>query len=210
MSPEQARGETHIVGPPADQYALGAILYELLTGRPPFQGTSVLDTLDQVRKKEPVPPSQLQHKVPRDIETICLKCLEKESSRRYPDVIALVEDLRRFRDGKPIVARPVSDAERAWRWCLRNKGVATLGAAVAALLVLVTVVSAAAAATVSRKNQALGEANTALGAANTALEAANGRAEERRRDAEEKKQLAEAAARAPTNKTAAPSRRSSS
>ena len=135
MSPEQAKGETHKVGPAADQYALGAILYELFTGRPPFQGTSVLDTLDQVRKKEPVPPSQLQPKMPRDLETICLKCLEKDPARRYADVAALAEDLRRFQAGEPIVARPVSGPERFWRWCLRNQGVAALGAAVAVLLV---------------------------------------------------------------------------
>ena len=128
MSPEQARGEIQSVGPAADQYALGAILYELLTGRPPFQGTSVLDTLDLVRKKEPVPPSQLQPKMPRDIETICLKCLEKEPTRRYKDVAALGEDLHRFRTGTPILARPVSTPERLARWCLRNKKIAALGA----------------------------------------------------------------------------------
>ncbi len=138
MAPEQARGENETVGPAADQYALGAILYELLTGRPPFQGTSVLDTLDMVRSREPVPPSQLQPKTPRDLETICLKCLEKEIPRRYSDVLALAEDLRRFRAGETILARPVSDAERLWRWCLRNRRVASLGTAVALLLVIVT------------------------------------------------------------------------
>ena len=145
MSPEQAKGETHIVGPAADQYALGAILYELLTGRPPFQGASVLDTLDQVRQKEPVPPSQLQTKVPRDLETICLKCLEKDPSRRYPDVTALAEDLRRYQAGEPIVARPVSEAERIWRWCLRNQAVASLIATAATLLFVVAAVAATAA-----------------------------------------------------------------
>jgi serine/threonine protein kinase/tetratricopeptide (TPR) repeat protein len=182
MAPEQARGETQNVGPAADQYALGAILYELLTGRPPFQGTSVLDTLDQVRKKEPVPPSQLQPKMPRDIETICLKCLEKEPSRRYPDVAALTEDLRRYRAGKPIVARPISDPERLWRWCLRNP----LGAAVASLLVIVAAVSTAAAMTVSRTNQALATANAGLEKAKTL-------AESRRIEAENKQKVAEAA-----------------
>jgi len=189
MAPEQARGETHKVGPAADQYALGAILYELLTGRPPFQGTSVLDTLDQVRKREPVPPSQLQPKMPRDIETICLKCLQKEPARRYPDVSALAEDLRRFQAGKPIVARPVSQFERLWRWCLRNQRVAVLGAAVALLLILVAAVASMAAVTVSHKNDA-------LGAANVALKEANGRAEEKRLEAVQKQQIAEAAARA--------------
>ena len=134
MAPEQARGESQQVGPAADQYALGAILYELLTGHPPFQGTSVLDTLDMVRNKEPVPPSQLQPKTPRDLETICLKCLEKDIARRYPDALTLAEDLRRFRAGETIQARAVSDTERAWRWCRRNPKIAILSSVIAALL----------------------------------------------------------------------------
>jgi tetratricopeptide (TPR) repeat protein/tRNA A-37 threonylcarbamoyl transferase component Bud32 len=189
MAPEQARGETHEVGPAADQYALGATLYEMLTGRPPFRGASVLDTLDMVRTKEPVAPSQLQPKVPRDIETICLKCLEKDPMRRYADAAVLAEDLRRFQGGEPIVARPISAAERLARWCLRNKRVAVLAAAVALLLSTVAVVSGVAALLVARKNRALETANFAL------IEA-NARAEEGRQDAETKRVLAEAAARA--------------
>jgi tetratricopeptide (TPR) repeat protein len=160
MAPEQARGENETVGPAADQYALGAILYELLTGRPPFQGTSVLDTLEMVCTREPVPPSQLQPKTPRDLETICLKCLEKEVSRRYPDVLALAEDLHRFRAGETILARPVSDAERFWRWCHRNPRVAFLSTAVALLLLIVAAGSAIAAVIFSGQNQALGKAKT--------------------------------------------------
>ena len=138
MAPEQALGDTRSVGPASDQYALGAILYEMLTGRPPFQGASVLDTLDMVRNLEPVPPSQLQPKIPRDLETICLKCLQKESGRRYADCAALAEDLRRFRNNDPILARPVSAPERFYRWCRRNPKVAALTAAVAVLLLAVS------------------------------------------------------------------------
>jgi serine/threonine-protein kinase len=179
MAPEQAKGDSKLVGPAADQYALGAILYELLTGRPPFQGTTALETLDQVRNNEPVPPSQLQPKIPRDAETICLKCLEKEPARRYADVAALAEDLRLFQAQEPIQARAISDVERLWRWCVRNRRVAVLAAAVALLFTAVVVVSSASAVVVSAKNRD--------------LEKANRYAEDRRADAERKQKLAEEA-----------------
>ena len=135
MAPEQTTGAEK-AGPAADQYALGATLYEMLTGRPPFRGSSILDTLDLIRTAEPVAPSQLLPRMPRDLETICLKALQKDPARRYPDVAAMAEDLRRFRAGEPIVARPVSGPERAWRWCRRNPAVAFLLGAVAASLLL--------------------------------------------------------------------------
>jgi tetratricopeptide (TPR) repeat protein len=132
MSPEQATGDNRSVGPATDVYALGAVLYELLTGRAPFRGATVLDTLDQVRGQEAVPPVRLQPKTPRDANTICLKCLHKEPHRRYASAEELADDLRRFRAGETIRARATGPWEKTWRWGRRNPGWAT----VAVLLVL--------------------------------------------------------------------------
>jgi serine/threonine-protein kinase len=134
MAPEQARGEGKIVGPAADIWALGVILYELLTGQPPFRGVQVLDTLQQVVEREPVPPRRLQPQVPRDLETICLKCLQKRPPRRYGTATALADDLKRYLDGRPIQARPVGNLERVAKWARRRPGAAAL---VALLLLMV-------------------------------------------------------------------------
>jgi len=125
MAPEQAAGEKGI-GPAADIHALGAILYQLLTGWPPFQGNTVLAVLQQVRTCEPVPPSRVCARVPRDLETICLKCLEKDARRRYATAYDLAEDLRSFLAGEPIKARPAGRWERLWRRVKRRPAVAAL------------------------------------------------------------------------------------
>jgi tetratricopeptide (TPR) repeat protein len=126
MAPEQAGAQRGPPGPGADIYALGAILYELVTGRPPHQATSPVDTLVQVRLAEPIPPRRLQAGLPRDLDTICLKCLRKAPERRYLSAAALADDLHCFLAGKPIQARPVGVWEIGWRWCRRNPQAAGL------------------------------------------------------------------------------------
>ncbi len=135
MAPEQASGRGHEAGPAADVYALGAILYDCLAGRPPFKGKTVVETLDRVRTEEPVPPSHWQAGVPLDLDTVCLKCLRKEPEKRYASAAALAEELQRYLDDRPIQARPVGDIEKLTRWCRRNPLAAALLTGIVALFV---------------------------------------------------------------------------
>jgi serine/threonine protein kinase/WD40 repeat protein len=137
MSPEQAQGQTDKIGPLSDVYSLGAILYHLLTGRPPFHTASMLETLKQVIERDPVSPRSLNPEVNRDLETVCLKCLEKDPAKRYASARHLAEDLRRFVEGHAILARPISRAEKAWRWCRRQPSTAALIALAALMLVII-------------------------------------------------------------------------
>ena len=134
MPPEQASGETDTIGPAADIYSLGAILYALLTGRPPFQSANVMDTLLAVLEQEPVAPRQLNPALDQDLETICLKCLQKDAGRRYGTTDEVVAELGRYLNGEPIHARPISKLERGWRWCKRKPALAGLGALAAVML----------------------------------------------------------------------------
>jgi tRNA A-37 threonylcarbamoyl transferase component Bud32 len=163
MSPEQAYGRRGTITTATDVYGLGAILYALLSGRAPFGGDSVLDTIDAVRTKAPEPPTKLNVKIPRDLETICLKCLEKDPRRRYASAQALVDDLHAWLDLRPIAARRVGLAERAWLWCKRRPAIAALAAlvflAVGGGTAAVITVQANANRALLGKNRELAEAN---------------------------------------------------
>ena len=139
MSPEQAAGQRASVGTASDIYSLGAILYSLLTGRPPFQAATMVDTLLQVINDSPISPRQVNPAIDRDLETICLKCLEKTASRRYPTAQDLSDELQRFINGHPIEARPVGVLSRVWRWSCRRPKLAAAWSTVAALLLFLSI-----------------------------------------------------------------------
>jgi WD40 repeat protein len=152
MAPEQAEGRTRDIGPPTDIYALGAVLYECLTGKPPHAGLSVSETLGMARSGEPLRPRELRREVPRDLETICLKCLERDPTRRYASAAGLADDLERFLDGRPVLARPVGALERAWRFCKRYP--VQVGLAAGIILSLAAGVTAASTFAVEAQRQA--------------------------------------------------------
>ncbi len=161
MPPEQAKGDSDNIGTAADVYSLGAILYAMLTGHAPFQAANVMDTLRQVLEQEPVPPRQLNPSIDRDLQTICLKCLEKSAAKRYASADELVEELQRYLNGEPIHARPISWVERAFRWRRRNPAPAALITIVVGLFLTAPMIAARQAQVAQQQRQLKEDAVTA-------------------------------------------------
>ncbi len=170
MAPEQAFGRQSEIGPATDVYALGAILYELLCGRPPYRGETAIETLQQVLLAEPASIYRVAPGLPRDLATICSKCLERAPTRRYPTALALAEDLQRFLADRPIEARPATNLERGWRWCRRNPALAASLGSVALLLLAVSIVSTWYSGKLSRQLEITMRAELAERAANEAAQ----------------------------------------
>ncbi len=176
MSPEQAAGHRGTITTATDVYGLGTILYALLTGQAPFGGDGVIETLDLVRSRPPEPPRRINARTPRDLETICLKCLEKDPRRRYASAQALADDLHAWLESRPITARPVPSIERAVLWCRRRPAIAAL----AATVVLAVLTGTASVILVqARANQELEAKNRELARANAELAEEKGRVQRR-------------------------------
>ncbi len=194
MAPEQARGESE-VGPPADVYGLGAILYCMLSGRPPFMAAKASDTIIQLLNQDPIPLARLQPDVSRDLETICMKCLEKEPEKRYASVRDVLKDLTAFANGEPISARPVSKPQRAWRWAKRKPLIAGLSATAAILATALMIGGPLTATIIAGKNSELKvEKDKAVASQVAALEA-KGESDRQKDFAEQSKQEADKSAK---------------
>lgn len=187
MAPEQARGSGQDVGPAVDIYSLGAILYECLSGRPPFRASTMLETLRLVQSEEPVPPSRLQSRVPADLETICLKCLEKPPEKRYLTAVELADDLARYLSGLPITARPAGRVDLLIRWAHRKPAIAAMSAAVVVLLLALIVVPSLLAIQLNRARK---NSDASAASAQASLRLANAMTSEARRERSRAVQLA--------------------